>query len=175
MELQVPIHIPSHSIVMFVTKIGNSRPLIVFFRLFKLTLQFFYKCKWKIVHPVYGAGIWTHDLPYPQLVSLIDWRNGLLAESFNTQVKKDKIVWWGARDRNQDGRNLIHIRQPGVLSYFLRRWACHHRRWPFLRRCRLHRRQILPTWRQIRRRKFKNGLIKLVRKSFLRKWFLANL
>ena len=43
---------------------GNSRPLLSFiFGLFKQTsLQFYSKYMWKKVHPVYSAGIQTHDL-----------------------------------------------------------------------------------------------------------------
>ena len=33
----------------------------VYFYLFKQTLQFLQQKMWKYVHPVYGAGIRTHD------------------------------------------------------------------------------------------------------------------
>ena len=38
---------------------GYSRPLLLYFRLFKQTLQFLQQIKMKNVHPVYGAGIRT--------------------------------------------------------------------------------------------------------------------
>ena len=34
----------------------------VYFHLFKQTLQFLQQINVKNVNPVYGAGIWTHDL-----------------------------------------------------------------------------------------------------------------
>ena len=40
-------------------KMAHSRPL---FRLFKHTLQFLQQIYVKNVHPVYGTGIWTHDV-----------------------------------------------------------------------------------------------------------------
>ena len=41
---------------------GFSQPLFVYFHLFKLTLQFLQKMYVKNVHPVYSAGIQTHNL-----------------------------------------------------------------------------------------------------------------
>ena len=44
-------------------KKGQPRPLFrLFFGLFKQTLQFLQQIYVKNVHPVYGAGIRTHDL-----------------------------------------------------------------------------------------------------------------
>ena len=44
----------------------------VYFRSFseKPPYNFCSKLMWKNVHPVYGAGIWTHD---PQITSLVPW------------------------------------------------------------------------------------------------------
>ena len=42
--------------------LGHSRPILVFSRLFKQTLQFLQQIYVKNVHPVYGASIRTHNL-----------------------------------------------------------------------------------------------------------------
>ena len=54
-----------HAELLFKKKMGQPRPLfrLFSFGLFKQTsLQFYNKYMWKNVHPVYGAGIRTHDL-----------------------------------------------------------------------------------------------------------------
>ena len=40
---------------------GLPRPLFVYFCLFEQTLHFFQQINVKNVHPVFGAGIWTHN------------------------------------------------------------------------------------------------------------------
>ena len=42
-------------------KMGLPRPLFVYFCLFEQTLHFFQQINVKNVHPVFGAGIWTHN------------------------------------------------------------------------------------------------------------------
>ena len=52
----------------FLKKWANPCIFVVYFRSLKQTsLQFYNKYMWKNVHPVYGAGIRTHDL---QIMSL---------------------------------------------------------------------------------------------------------
>ena len=46
----------------FVKNGPSSAYFFVYFCFFKHTLHFFNKYMWKNVHPVYGAGIRTHDL-----------------------------------------------------------------------------------------------------------------
>ena len=41
---------------------GNPGLFFIYFRLFKHTLKFLEQINLKNVHPVYGAGIQTHDL-----------------------------------------------------------------------------------------------------------------
>ena len=41
---------------------GQPRPFLIYFRLFKDTLQFLQQINVKNLHPVYSAGIRTHDL-----------------------------------------------------------------------------------------------------------------
>ena len=41
---------------------GPSPACFIYFRLFEQTLQFLQQINLKNVHPVYGAGIRTHDL-----------------------------------------------------------------------------------------------------------------
>ena len=43
-------------------KRANPSLFMIIFSLFKQSLQFYNKNMWKNVHPVYGAGIWTHNL-----------------------------------------------------------------------------------------------------------------
>ena len=53
-----------HSFFSFFKKMGQSRPLIRLFSVFsnKYHYNFYNRYMWKNVHPVYGAGIQTHDL-----------------------------------------------------------------------------------------------------------------
>ena len=46
----------------FLEKMDQPRPLFVFFGLFKQTIDFLQQINVKNVHPVYGAGIRTHNL-----------------------------------------------------------------------------------------------------------------
>ena len=46
---------------------GQPGLFLFIFGLFKQTLQFYNKYMWKNVHPVYGAGIRTHDLRHVSL------------------------------------------------------------------------------------------------------------
>ena len=43
-------------------KRANPRLFLIYFRLFKHITQFLQKINVKNVHPVYGVGIWTHDI-----------------------------------------------------------------------------------------------------------------
>ena len=45
-----------------ILKMGNPGLFFAYFRLFKQKLQFLQQINVKNVHPVYGAGIGTHDL-----------------------------------------------------------------------------------------------------------------
>ena len=46
----------------FKKKLGQPRPLFIYFRRFKHTLQILQQINVKNVHPVYGVGIGTHNL-----------------------------------------------------------------------------------------------------------------
>ena len=46
----------------FVKKMGQPRPLFVYFCLFKHEIQSLQQINGKNVHPVYDAGIQNHDL-----------------------------------------------------------------------------------------------------------------
>ena len=63
MSLNAEINHP-HCLLFFFKKNGPSPASFSFiFGLFKQTsIQFYNKLMWKNVHPVYGAGIWTHYL-----------------------------------------------------------------------------------------------------------------
>ena len=65
----------------FFKQIGHPRPLFVYFRLFKQTLQFLQQMNVRNIHPVYGAGNRTHDLRNKHEYPPITTRPGLL----NTQ------------------------------------------------------------------------------------------
>ena len=47
---------------LYLSKRGHPRLFLIYFRLFKQTLQFLQQINVKNVHPVYGPGIWTHNL-----------------------------------------------------------------------------------------------------------------
>ena len=46
----------------FLKKMGQSGLFFIYFHLSKQTLQFLQQINVKNVHPVSGAGIWTHNL-----------------------------------------------------------------------------------------------------------------
>ena len=85
----------------FLKKMCRPRPLFHLFSVFlkQTSIQFCNRLMWKNVHPVYGAGIRTHDLqnrsllpkPHLQFYILIKWPSRLLAVWPDVGIKSSPI------------------------------------------------------------------------------------
>ena len=64
---------------------GYPRPHFVYFCLFKQTLKFLKQIPmWKNVHPLYGAGIWTHNI----------WNMSLLPSTTRPGLPPSFYIFW---------------------------------------------------------------------------------
>ena len=81
-------------------KMGQPRPLFIYFRLFKHTLHFLQQINVEHVHPVYGAGIQTHNLWNMSLLPLPQDQQGFCTNHFDllylisVQARIDGILYW---------------------------------------------------------------------------------
>ena len=70
---------------------GHPGLIFVYFRLFKQTLQFLQQIIEKNVHPVFGAGIWTHDLSEhesPPITTRPGFPSSYLLVRYNSPIPK---------------------------------------------------------------------------------------